>query len=108
MAPSFDHASSLGRELRDERRIKNLGEGTVGNYVQGGSGGIYWTSTDEKGTRSLQLVIRAGNERPVLFCDGLAGVKMLSIPDVESVFDQILDGWMSTPAMELFVTLNNA
>lgn len=41
VAPSFDHASSLGRELLDDRRDRLLDEDRVGNYVaRGPRGGL--------------------------------------------------------------------
>ena len=47
MAPSFDHASSLGRELLDARRDLLLAEDRIGRYAARGRGGIYWSDTDE-------------------------------------------------------------
>lgn len=59
LAPSFDHASSLGRELRDDRRDRLLDENRVGNYVERGHGAIYWTEEDARGPSPLELVRRA-------------------------------------------------
>ena len=39
--PSFDHASSLGRELTDDKRRRILESDGVLRYVQRGRGGIY-------------------------------------------------------------------
>ena len=43
VAPSFDHATSLGRELLDERRDRFLTENRVGSYAEKGRGAIYWS-----------------------------------------------------------------
>jgi len=40
VAPSFDHASSLGRELLDDRRQRLLSERQVGKYSEKARGGI--------------------------------------------------------------------
>ena len=40
VAPSFDHASSLGRELLDSRRSRLLRERRVGVYAEKGRGGL--------------------------------------------------------------------
>ncbi len=55
VAPSFDHASSLGRELTDERRQHILAEIGIERYVMKGKGGIYLNSTDPKGANPLAL-----------------------------------------------------
>ena len=59
VAPSFDHASSLGRELLDDRRDRLLDEDRVGNYVARGRGAVYWSTTEAHGPSPLELVCRA-------------------------------------------------
>lgn len=49
LAPSFDHASALGREISDEIRARRLKEGSVGAYAERGRGGIYWSEVDQIG-----------------------------------------------------------
>lgn len=49
VAPSFDHASSLGRELADTRRADILHRNGIGQYARKGNGGIYLKTTDGKG-----------------------------------------------------------
>ncbi|MCG0998224.1 HipA domain-containing protein [Acetobacter persici] len=52
IAPSFDHASSLGRELRDrdsrKSREKILQNRTIANYAQRARGAIYLSPHDQK------------------------------------------------------------
>lgn len=55
VAPSFDHASSLGRELLDARRDRLLAENRVGNYAEKGRGAIYWSEEDRHGPSPLEL-----------------------------------------------------
>ena len=43
IAPFFDHASSLGRELQDRRREMLLSENRIGAYVERGRARIYWS-----------------------------------------------------------------
>ncbi len=65
MAPSFDHASSLGRELRDKSpkksRVRLLAEGRVGAYSEKARGAIFLKNTDKHGLSPLEL-IRKGME----------------------------------------------
>ncbi|WP_425154200.1 HipA domain-containing protein [Candidatus Palauibacter sp.] len=53
LAPSFDHASSFGRELLDDRRALLLNEKRVGWYSERGRGGIYWSGAARRGTSPL-------------------------------------------------------
>jgi hypothetical protein len=45
IAPSFDHASSLGRELLPERAQQILEADGVKAYARRGHGGVYWRPT---------------------------------------------------------------
>ena len=56
LAPSFDHASSLGRELSDEKREQRLKNDQIGNYSKKAKGGIFWSETDRHGPCPLDLV----------------------------------------------------
>ncbi len=56
VAPTFDHASSLGRELRDERRAALIENDRVVHYLLHGRGGIYRQATDEHGANPIKLV----------------------------------------------------
>ena len=67
MCPSFDHASSLGRELTDERRRELL---TVGidryRHHKHARGAIFWESTDPHPLHQLELVRLIVREDPTL------------------------------------------
>ena len=54
--PSFDHASSLGRELLDDERVRRLKEGTVDAYLNKGRGGIFGQSSDKRGLSPIAVV----------------------------------------------------
>ena len=66
LAPSFDHASSLGRELLDERRDKLLTEDRVGEYSERGRGGVYRAEDEKHGPSPVELVRRAADFYPEL------------------------------------------
>lgn len=62
VAPTFDHASSLGCELQDKLRTTYLKEGRVGWYVERGRGGLYlvgrgtaWTQPSRIGEASVTV-----------------------------------------------------
>ena len=47
LSPTYDHASSLDRELRDEKRVDMLQKGNLPNYVERPRSPIYWDSNDK-------------------------------------------------------------
>ncbi|MXX12829.1 MAG: hypothetical protein F4Z86_05170 [Gemmatimonadetes bacterium] len=105
VAPSYDHASSLGRELLDERRNMLLTENRVGDYAKRGRGAIYWSENERYGPSPLELVRRAADIYPELFYP--ASSKLAKID--EEVFSQIVNripsDWMTSSARKFAVTL---
>jgi len=88
-APSFDHASSLGRELRDERSKRLLDEDGVGRYVRNGHGGIYLRSSDSKGANPLHLVEFAARQFPEYFQPALQKLKLAPLDVLQSTVDEV-------------------
>lgn len=78
IAPSFDHASALGRELLDSRREELLAAGRVGYYIMRGRGGVYRDSDDPCGENPLQLVQVTALEYPAYFNPALTRVAALT------------------------------
>ena len=105
LAPSFDHATSLGRELLDERRDRFLAENRVGGYAEKGRGAIYWSEDERRGPSPLELVRRAVRTYPDLFRPAV--LKLTEID--ESVFSQIVErippNWITFLAREFTVKL---
>ncbi|HVK55038.1 MAG TPA: hypothetical protein VM532_08425 [Burkholderiales bacterium] len=91
MAPTFDHASSLGRELLDEKRVRLLKENRVESYVRKGHGGIYWRTTDRKGANPLELVesaVRLPSYREY-FRPALSKLRTVALPDIQATLNGI-------------------
>ena len=103
LAPSFDHASSLGRELRDERRDIFLAENRVANYVERGRGGIFWSEDDQNGPSPLELVRRASHEYPDQFRPVLEKCRKLDQGAVSESVDRVPSSWMSPTAREFAI-----
>lgn len=55
LAPTFDHGSSLGRELTDEARERHLREGTMERYIHKGRGGIFEHAQAKHGMSPMAL-----------------------------------------------------
>ena len=95
LAPSFDHASSLGRELSDERRELLLHQGRLGLYSEHARGGIYWTERDDRGPSPLQLVRLAVNEYPDAFISGLSKLSNVTDENILEIVNRIPENWMT-------------
>ncbi|WP_341676693.1 HipA domain-containing protein [Niveibacterium sp. SC-1] len=89
VAPSFDHASSLGRELLDERRARILRDGRLESYVARGRGGIYLRSTDKHAANPLRLVDVASRRFPEYFRPSLSRLADTPLDSIKEVIDPV-------------------
>lgn len=81
VAPSFDHASSLGRELLDERRLRILCSNNMLDYLKKGRGGVFVSDGRRHAPSPLRLAQLICRWQPLLartWCD-----RLNSIPDEE-------------------------
>ena len=104
LAPTFDHASSLGRELSDKKRRRRLGGGNVGAYSEKGRGGIFWTTAGRYGPSPLDLVRQAAEQYPDLFRHPLGRVRDRR-HKCEAIVRRVPDNWMSLTAKDFTVEL---
>jgi hypothetical protein len=102
VAPSFDHASSLGRELRDERRRAMLAEGAMARYALKGKGrgGIFWDEQRSRGERPMDLVIKAVAEYRDYFDPWLERLRELPSSTYRDIVSCVPSDWMSDTAKE--------
>ena len=105
LAPTFDHASSLGRELSDARRERMLSEDAVGRYSERGRGGIYWSKTDPHGPSPLQLVRLAARETPSISLPVLRRIESLGPSAFDAIVGRVPPGWMSEASRKFAVAL---
>ena len=104
LAPTFDHASSLGRELRDEKRQARLREGTIGQYSERGRGGIFWGAEGRHGPSPLELVRQAVRKYPELFRPPILRVCEHG-DDLEDAIRRVPECWMSKTAKDFAAAL---
>ena len=88
IAPSFDHASSLGRELLDERRADLLRRGGVEAYVRKGKGGIFFPG-GKRGANPLELVELTANDHPDYFQPTLAALRGVALVKLTETLDKV-------------------
>jgi hypothetical protein len=99
-APTFDHASSLGRELRDERRINILQNKRVGEYVRAGKGGIYVDNKALHGANPLRIAEFGVRQYPQFFKPVLNSIAGLSEDQLCTIIDRVPAHRMSDQARE--------
>jgi hypothetical protein len=97
VAPSFDHASSLGRELLDEKRGNLLRSGAVEGYVRKGRGGIY-RQGEAHGANPLHLVALAARKYPDYFQPVLRMLLSVPLERLIEPLDRIPDERITSPA----------
>lgn len=109
IAPSFDHASSLGRELLDEgmgkSRARILAEKRIGQYAENARGAIYWDPDDRRALSPLDLVRRAVGFYTDLFRPAFAGLDKLKRETLERIVARVPPGWMSDVARQFAIEL---
>ena len=105
IAPSFDHASSLGRELPDPHRDRLLMENEVGKYVEKGRGAIFWREDDRHGPSPLELARLAIESYPKYFYPALAKLDGLNKNLIAELVNRVNDEWMSHSAKKFAITL---
>jgi hypothetical protein len=98
VAPTYDHASSLGRELRDERRLALLDANGVGDYVRRGHGGIYLSAASPRGESPLGLLEAGVGKYPDIFGPALKQVCEIDVNLFTGFVSQVPASRMSAPA----------
>lgn len=111
LAPSYDHASSLGRELRDsdsknnrERYLRELG---VAKYIERGRCPIFVDGTGKHGPSPFRLVQRCLEIESLAphFRHGLDKLSHLNAASFEAIVGRVPEGWMSPLAREFTLSL---
>lgn len=105
IAPTFDHASSLGRELLDPHRDRLLMENGVGNYAEKGRGAIFWSEDDRHGPSPLELARLAFKSYPEDFRPALAKLNSLNKNLITDLVNSVNDEWMSHSAKKFAIAL---
>lgn len=93
LAPSYDHASSMGSGEtdtdREDRLSPNDKRRSVERYVERAVSAFYASSTSKKPLSPLEAFYEAGKLRPQAADAWLERLLLVSLQDVASIFDQI-------------------
>lgn len=98
LAPTFDHASSLGRELTDEARERFIQEKTIERYIRKGKGGIFENQEAKHGMSPMALAHLLANRYPELFHVWHGRVKQLTEEDFDFLLNRVPENRMSAAA----------
>jgi HipA-like C-terminal domain len=89
IAPTFDHASSLGRELSDDMRERHLRENTVDRYILRGRGGIFESASSKNGLSPIALATLLAFRYPGLFAHWRRQVESLPAPQWDELLARV-------------------
>jgi hypothetical protein len=93
LAPSYDHASSMGSGETDTDREDRLSPSdrrrSVERYVERAVSAFYASSTSKKPLSPLEAFYEAGKLKPQAADAWLERLRQVSLQDVASIFDQI-------------------
>lgn len=107
MAPSFDHASSLGREFDDEHRSSILKSQQMEKYVLKGRGGIYELESDRHGAAPLELAILTISQYPELFYGWRTRLNSLQSDQIKGIIERVPKARASGVAKQFAFALIN-
>jgi hypothetical protein len=97
LAPSFDHASSLGREMLDERRLLLLRENRIRQYIEAGRGAIYISQAQSDAVAPITLVRILQSTMSGAFEPWFSNLQNVTMESLDSILNRVPDGWMSGP-----------
>ena len=99
-APSFDHASSLGRELLDDDRRTKMDADGVLNYLQRGRGGVYWTADEKNAPAPINLARSLSRNWPEFTSRTLEALKNVQDTEFRTIVDRVPHELMSVAAKD--------
>ena len=102
LAPSFDHAASLGQILTDRERLGRLDTRderySILYWAPRARAHLYLSSADAKPTRTLDAFAHAARRHPVAAAYWRRRIAEVKMERVAEIVDAVPDEWMSPPA----------
>jgi len=103
LAPSFDHASSLGRNETDKGRIERLDTKDQGRnvetYVKRAKSAFYESSSSSKPLSTIEAFTTAAKIRPIAGQYWLEKLEMIRTGQYETIFSNIPEAKITEPAI---------
>ena len=107
LAPTFDHGSSLSRELRDEERERRLREGWASAgvvYANRARSGLYESHEDKKPVHPVRAFGLAAQQRQTAARTFLARMKLVDDLLIDELLEQVPEERMNKESKR-FVSL---
>ena len=102
LSPTFDHASSLGRNETDENRVERLSTKDKGHsmeaYVERARSGLYETHTSKRSMTTLDAFMEGAKIDSIAGRYWLERLVALQPHEFRKILDQIPDDWISPAA----------
>ncbi|WP_293133955.1 hypothetical protein [Okeania sp. SIO3I5] len=105
LAPTFDHASSLGRELLDSKKQNQINNKIVKNYAAKSRSAIYDKIGDKKAMLTLDVFEKAAQKYPQAALIWLQNLANISAEDTLSLFERIPKNYISEISIEFAQTI---
>lgn len=99
-APSYDHASSLGRELSDEARQRILDNANVLRYLRRGRGGVYLDRNQKRGPSPLTLALELRERWSEYTSETLSAIDAVGDDEFRTIVDRVPVEFMSSTAKD--------
>lgn len=113
LAPTFDHASSLGRNETDARRQARLTSRdqafSLAGYASRARSAFYRTQTDRRTLSTLGALSEAAKLRPRAAREWIGRLQALGDDEFRSILDEVPQDFIGDPAREFayqFLLLN--
>ncbi len=107
LAATFDHASSLGRELLDSKRELHLKNNSVPKYSKQGRGAVYWSTDDTRCPNPFELVRLAKNDFPENFASAFYKLEKFDDEQIKTVVNRVPGSWISKTSRDFTISLLN-
>ena len=95
LAPSYDHATSLGRELSDEQRQRILASDGVLRYLQRGRGGVFDVSGLERAPAPLKIAQLIRRRWPDYVRGTLERIELAQDSEFRNIIERVPGQFMS-------------
>jgi hypothetical protein len=100
LAPTYDHASSLGRELSDEKRLERLQNKSIGAYLKKNYSAFYAQASDRKSLTTIAAFQSAAEIYPQAAKAWRTQLSAISSDWIEQLLCRVPENRMSSPAKE--------
>jgi hypothetical protein len=105
LAPTFDHASSLGRELLDAAREKYLNGKTVERYIKKAKGGIFGEAGSKHGLGPMAVANILARRYSGFFKPWQERIANFSLQELEAIIAHIPDERITPIGRQFALTL---